>query len=953
MKGKNSYTTQQFLISQERNNTVTTGKALDGNPYAGNSHVAPSQCYGGTDQFYNVKVALTAMSRRGSLMCNRIAKSVVAVVFGMRAFAAFAATVITGQQTFTENESLTGPTYIGHDGTSADVTIADGAYVINSGDLNFSGNETGRFETHASLSIAGRLQVGILYLTPYSFNDGVYKGHEFGRITLHEGGVLDASYVIKNDDPSVTVDFNGGVLHIYNVFYAGATIPLNLHYVSGWGLCYRGVNHHPIRLNLTNGGGNDEPYLAWREAGRNLDPLYLTGDGGLVVSGSGKVQFGPDDAVYADYTGDTVFSHDYVMNAGAKVPVGAGKGIVRVAAGVFDLNGMDFSANNIVGEGGVVQNSSATMSRVTVGLSGDDFTMSAALPENAHLVKKGDGCMSLACPVASIEVGDGSLVPLSNIAEFPHYRFAVESCKGKFAEAMQIGEFKLMLRGTDVTQGYVSASCCPEGTQPYSSEGPTAALDGDLATKFCDPHLAYWSGDKRCWLQVDYAQPKKIDAYTWSTGDDCYEVDSNRNRSPKDFVLQGSMDGVEWVDIDTRTGFEQPDVGATNWIGIVFNWIGSPSLTGGTTVLDNSRVKVCDGAELLVPEGKAVSVADIEIADGGSASLSCGSTLAIGGGSLVGCVKGNGILQVASGNATFGTVASAKWIRLSITRWDDSVNKVFQLSEFGIYDDNGRRINANLEQKAVGTEASALAPGSFCVRDGYVMTWCGSGEQPSCLFDGDTATKFCTTIFDMSPIVLTMRLPDNVGTPVKYNFCTANDCPERSPVDWTLEASYDGNDWFVVDSRTKVTRPTNLYTWYNGSSAGYDNAFVNAGETVVSMANLPIGRDIALEVDRGASLDATIITNGTVSALVYDFEKGGGSITGIDLSESGALYVVNVPRGTDLALSPLAFDRLSVKNGQNLSRWSVYVNERLCGLSAGVVNNTIAFQKHGMAVIVR
>ena len=30
---------------------MATGKALDGKPYAGNPHVAPSQCYGGTSRF--------------------------------------------------------------------------------------------------------------------------------------------------------------------------------------------------------------------------------------------------------------------------------------------------------------------------------------------------------------------------------------------------------------------------------------------------------------------------------------------------------------------------------------------------------------------------------------------------------------------------------------------------------------------------------------------------------------------------------------------------------------------------------------------------------------------------------------------------------------------------------------------------------------------------------------
>ena len=36
---KNGYTTQQILKRQERSKTVTTGKAIDGKPYAGNPHV--------------------------------------------------------------------------------------------------------------------------------------------------------------------------------------------------------------------------------------------------------------------------------------------------------------------------------------------------------------------------------------------------------------------------------------------------------------------------------------------------------------------------------------------------------------------------------------------------------------------------------------------------------------------------------------------------------------------------------------------------------------------------------------------------------------------------------------------------------------------------------------------------------------------------------------------------
>ena len=49
---------------------MTTGKALNGKPYAGNPHVAPSQRYGGTSRFDEGEVAPAATPRRGSLLYN-------------------------------------------------------------------------------------------------------------------------------------------------------------------------------------------------------------------------------------------------------------------------------------------------------------------------------------------------------------------------------------------------------------------------------------------------------------------------------------------------------------------------------------------------------------------------------------------------------------------------------------------------------------------------------------------------------------------------------------------------------------------------------------------------------------------------------------------------------------------------------------------------------------------
>ena len=57
--------------SQERNKTVTTGKALDGKPYAGNPHV----------RFDEGEVAPAAKPRRGSLLYNdRVSETDKAIV---------------------------------------------------------------------------------------------------------------------------------------------------------------------------------------------------------------------------------------------------------------------------------------------------------------------------------------------------------------------------------------------------------------------------------------------------------------------------------------------------------------------------------------------------------------------------------------------------------------------------------------------------------------------------------------------------------------------------------------------------------------------------------------------------------------------------------------------------------------------------------------------------------
>lgn len=88
------------------------------------------------------------------------------------------------------------------------------------------------------------------------------------------------------------------------------------------------------------------------------------------------------------------------------------------------------------------------------------------------------------------------------------------------------------------------------GTLTVSNENPSGAgggegslklIDGDLASKYL-----YFGFDPAGWLQLQFANPVAIGAYTFTSANDA------SGRDPKNWVLKGSNDGTNWTDIDTR-----------------------------------------------------------------------------------------------------------------------------------------------------------------------------------------------------------------------------------------------------------------------------------------------------------------------------------------------------------------------------------------------------------------
>lgn len=82
------------------------------------------------------------------------------------------------------------------------------------------------------------------------------------------------------------------------------------------------------------------------------------------------------------------------------------------------------------------------------------------------------------------------------------------------------------------------------------------------------------------------------------------------------------------------------------------------------------------------------------------------------------------------------------------------------------------------------------------------------GEGPGQAVDGSLNTKWLD--FNKGPLVLDYGA---VVVATGYRFATANDVPERDPISWTVEGSFNGTYWSLVDQRQNQPVPTARKTW--------------------------------------------------------------------------------------------------------------------------------------------
>ncbi len=844
--------------------------------------------------------------------------------------------------------------FIGADGENGEVVVSGGH--LRATDVLYLGSNRGedlRHYTFGSLTITNgsASSVNEMHFGAYSPTDGSSQGKLYGRLTLQKDATLAAN-VILNDEGSAEILYDGGVQQLrangkHVAFAVNQTGCLTL----------RATNGHDIVLSSV---GVTNSLAAVAAA---ASPVRFTGEGGLVFQGAGQITLEDAGAFTMDYSGDTVVKEGRVrLGVDNPFPSGVGKGeLVVKKANALDLNGHTLRVNNFTcAVSNAIVNASSVPAEIDVGADNRDLSYMASLSDGIALGKVGTGTMDLRSTLPQkLVVKEGTA--RVGTPTYSHYRFKVEKAYGASANSIQFAELKLLCNGEDVTRPFAAVSRAPMGKDSPSAENPTNAVDGVLTTKFLDFNGANDSSSgsaelrDNCWLQLDYDAPVSITHYTWALANDHYGLDMGSCRNPKNWRLQGSSDGVTWVDLDVQTDYVVSGVQPSSWIKDVFA-VGAKSRAGGSSVqVGAAGVLELDGTvELssLVSEGRT--------------TLAAGTTLLFtDSGTCTGSIEGQGTLEkrgtgtltmdvdesftgsivAREGNVCFSEGITSKWFRFTVRKTNLYAGEAMQFSEFKLLDATGARQGLNLAEATTGTAADRLAPGTFCVAAEYKTG--SSSEGLVRVFDGLTNTKWC--VIGVKDLIdgkesawrtFTLRLPEDATPIVAYNLTTANDALARTPSSWLLETSADGIIWQTLDDRTEVSYPSTLFTDLNG---GTPFPLTVSTESKVVRATVEAAEGVTVCVR-----DETT----QLSALRIDCTAGAGTFAGVSFAAEGALYLTNAGNLGTTATLPMTLT--DARNAENVCNWKVYVDGVLKpGWKVSVSGTTLRLAAGGTLIYVR
>lgn len=366
-------------------------------------------------------------------------------------------------------------------------------------------------------------------------------------------------------------------------------------------------------------------------------------------------------------------------------------------------------------------------------------------------------------------------------------------------------------------------------TSSGNNETPPKLFDGNTGTKCytsekVDGSLANWH--IFVMRLADDAAP--VTSYNFYTAND--EV----RRSPTDWTLEGSRDGVTWELLDER------------------RWAPHTTFTDKKNRNDNSI------------KGKPFN-------NGTAYRFETDAPPAF-----------NGKFLRFTFKKTTGTSSSLKML---------------QLSQLQVIDTLGNNVAKGLAEAANNTAAASLAPGSFTCRGNYYNGNKTEGpkflfdENPNSKICVGTVDG---TVGNYRYI--TMRLPDNAAPVKGYLFVTANDSLARSPCDWTVEGSVDGVTWTTLDERTGIAQPYCLYTAMNAGHP-FTFSLLAAGASLPSGSAVTVDSGATLNLnDASATIGALRVDCATGAGTINSFRPAaGGTLELVNFPAGTSLRDYQIP----------------------------------------------------------
>ena len=383
--------------------------------------------------------------------------------------------------------------------------------------------------------------------------------------------------------------------------------------------------------------------------------------------------------------------------------------------------------------------------------------------------------------------------------------------------------------GTAATALPAGSFCCAKTYNSASdTETPELMFDGDTATKWCCGDRIDGSAGSEHILTMRLADDARpVTSYNFFTANDYVR------RSPSDWTLEGSRDGITWETLDAR------------------NW--APH----TTFTDRSK-----------PNADSIKFKPMN--NGTAYTFDAARPPAFGGkffrftfkktsGNTIFQLSELGLYDVRGDNAALGLKAAASGAAATEL-------------EPGEY--------AKGNTYAAGGNGSEDADKLFDDKLNTKVCWVSNNMGGA----------------EANWRVLTMRLADDALPVCGYLFTTANDSLERSPCDWLVEGSFDGTTWTALDERTGVARPYCLYTAMNAGHP-FAFASLASGTTLASASTLQVDAGAVVNVnDETARIGSLFVDFATGAGTINGFRPAAdGTLTLVNVPPETRIDGLVVP----------------------------------------------------------